>query len=92
MVFNCCKKTWCRKEREKHGCDASLLLDDTDDTKGEKTAAPNLNSLRRFEVIDAVKTDHEAVCPETVSVVLVLTRLLTFPNSITDQRSYRKKG
>ena len=79
-----------------------MLLDDTDDTKGEKTAAPNLNSLRGCEVIDAIKTELESVCPETVScadvvavaardsVVLVLTfsHLLTVPNSITDQCSY----
>lgn len=49
------------------GCDASVLLDDTPNFVGEKTAAPNLNSLRGFEVIDAIKSDLEATCPEIVS-------------------------
>lgn len=38
------------------GCDASVLLDDTSFV-GEKTAAPNLNSLRGFEVLDGIKSD-----------------------------------
>ncbi|KAL5782106.1 hypothetical protein ACOSP7_007135 [Xanthoceras sorbifolium] len=50
-----------------NGCDASVLLDDTEDFVGEKTAAPNLNSLRGFEVIDAIKSQLESVCPQTVS-------------------------
>ena len=54
------------------GCDASVLLDDTDNFVGEKTAAPNLNSLRGFEVIDAIKSDLEAVCPQTVSCADIL--------------------
>ncbi|KAJ7980415.1 Peroxidase [Quillaja saponaria] len=54
------------------GCDASVLLDDTQDFVGEKTATPNLNSLRGFEVIDAIKSDLESVCPETVSCADIL--------------------
>lgn len=54
------------------GCDASLLLDDTPNFVGEKTAGPNLNSLRGFEVIDAIKADIEFVCPETVSCADIL--------------------
>ncbi|KAK0608801.1 hypothetical protein LWI29_036271 [Acer saccharum] len=54
------------------GCDASVLLDDTEDFVGEKTAAPNLNSLRGFEVIDAIKSQLESVCPETVSCADIL--------------------
>ncbi|KAH0993126.1 hypothetical protein GBA52_004609 [Prunus armeniaca] len=54
------------------GCDASVLLDDTDNFVGEKTAAPNLNSLRGFEVIDAIKQELEFVCPQTVSCADIL--------------------
>ncbi|CAI0467511.1 unnamed protein product [Linum tenue] len=46
--------------------------DDTATFQGEKTAPPNLNSLRGFEVIDAIKSDLESVCPETVSCADVL--------------------
>ncbi|XP_050119207.1 peroxidase 40-like [Malus sylvestris] len=55
-----------------NGCDASVLLDDNDNFVGEKTAAPNLNSLRGFEVIDAIKQDLEIVCPQTVSCADIL--------------------
>ncbi|CAH8316997.1 unnamed protein product [Eruca vesicaria subsp. sativa] len=54
------------------GCDASVLLDDTEGLVGEKTAPPNLNSLRGFEVIDSIKADLETVCPETVSCADIL--------------------
>ncbi|CAB78669.1 peroxidase like protein [Arabidopsis thaliana] len=54
------------------GCDASVLLDDTEGLVGEKTAPPNLNSLRGFEVIDSIKSDIESVCPETVSCADIL--------------------
>ncbi|XP_074592592.1 peroxidase P7-like [Curcuma longa] len=50
-----------------NGCDASVLLDDTASFAGEKNAAPNMNSLRGFEVIDAVKSSVEAKCNRTVS-------------------------
>ncbi|TVU31234.1 hypothetical protein EJB05_22914, partial [Eragrostis curvula] len=47
-----------------NGCDGSILLDGED---GEKFARPNQNSVRGYEVIDAIKTDLESVCPEVVS-------------------------
>ncbi|KAJ8763557.1 hypothetical protein K2173_002440 [Erythroxylum novogranatense] len=50
-----------------NGCDASILLDDTLDFKGEKNALPNLNSIRGYEVIDSIKADVEEACPSTVS-------------------------
>ncbi|KAG6594022.1 Peroxidase 40 [Cucurbita argyrosperma subsp. argyrosperma] len=55
-----------------NGCDASVLLDDNDNFVGEKTAAPNANSLRGFEVIDAIKSEIESVCPQTVSCADIL--------------------
>ena len=50
-----------------------MLLDDTNDFKGEKNAAPNRNSVRGFETIDNIKADLERACPFTVSCVDILT-------------------
>ncbi|WOK99962.1 peroxidase 40 [Canna indica] len=50
-----------------NGCDASLLLDDAPGFVGEKTAGPNANSLRGFDVVDCIKSELEMACPETVS-------------------------
>ncbi|XVF01202.1 hypothetical protein REPUB_Repub04eG0068100 [Reevesia pubescens] len=58
---------------ENIGCDASVLLDDTDDFQGEKNAFPNRNSVRGYEVIDDIKADVERFCPSTVSCVDILT-------------------
>ncbi|KAK7272428.1 hypothetical protein RJT34_29016 [Clitoria ternatea] len=55
-----------------NGCDASILLDDTGTFIGEKNAAPNQNSARGFEVIDAIKTKVEAACSGTVSCADIL--------------------
>ncbi|GMY05959.1 peroxidase 10-like [Fagus crenata] len=56
-----------------NGCDGSVLLDDTQDARGEKNASPNRNSLRGFEVIDNIKADVERFCPSTVSCTDILT-------------------
>jgi hypothetical protein len=44
------------------GCDGSILLDDTPFFTGEKTAAPNANSVRGFDVIDRIKGAVNAAC------------------------------
>ncbi|KAI3891608.1 hypothetical protein MKW92_034616 [Papaver armeniacum] len=54
------------------GCDASILLDDTSSFTGEKTAGPNANSVRGFDVIDTIKTQVEALCAKTVSCADIL--------------------
>ncbi|KAK4846045.1 hypothetical protein QYF36_012392 [Acer negundo] len=54
------------------GCDGSILLDDTGSFTGEKSAGPNRNSARGFEVIDAIKTRVEAACRNTVSCADIL--------------------
>ncbi|WJX45069.1 peroxidase [Trifolium repens] len=49
------------------GCDASILLDDSSTIESEKSARPNVNSVRGFEVIDKAKSEVEKVCPGIVS-------------------------
>ncbi|CAN6483659.1 unnamed protein product [Victoria cruziana] len=42
-----------------NGCDGSILLDGAN---GEKTALPNANSVRGYEVIDAIKAQLSTAC------------------------------
>jgi peroxidase len=55
-----------------NGCDASILLDDTSSFTGEKTAGPNKDSIRGFDVIDTIKSQLEKVCPGVVSCADIL--------------------
>ncbi|GLU15258.1 hypothetical protein SLE2022_317640 [Rubroshorea leprosula] len=55
-----------------NGCDASILLDDTANFTGEKTAMPNVNSVRGFDVIDIIKSQLENLCPGVISCVDIL--------------------
>ncbi|PWA77776.1 Peroxidase 48 [Artemisia annua] len=48
------------------GCDASVLLDQTEVMGTEKTTLPN-ESLKGFEHIDLIKSELENVCPGVVS-------------------------
>lgn len=42
-------------------------MDDTTDFTGEKSAKPNSNSIRGFDVIDKIKSQIEKLCPGIVS-------------------------
>ncbi|KAA0052027.1 peroxidase P7 [Cucumis melo var. makuwa] len=55
-----------------NGCDGSILLDDTSSFTGEKSANPNRNSARGFDVIDNIKTAVENACPGVVSCADIL--------------------
>ncbi|CAK9145564.1 unnamed protein product [Ilex paraguariensis] len=48
------------------GCDASILLDSTPANLAEKDSPANLG-ISGFDVIDQVKANLEAACPQTVS-------------------------
>ncbi|KAK7329671.1 hypothetical protein VNO77_23845 [Canavalia gladiata] len=54
-----------------NGCDGSILLDG--DADGEKSAIPNLNSARGFDVVDTIKSSVESACSGVVSCADILT-------------------
>ncbi|KZV19461.1 lignin-forming anionic peroxidase-like [Dorcoceras hygrometricum] len=55
------------------GCDASILLDETPSIQSEKTAIPNINSARGYNVIEDAKREVERLCPRVVSCADILT-------------------
>ncbi|TYH66683.1 hypothetical protein ES332_D06G140100v1 [Gossypium tomentosum] len=55
-----------------NGCDASILLDNSATIESEKEAAPNNNSARGFEVVDAMKIALEFECSGIVSCADIL--------------------
>ncbi|CAF2063032.1 hypothetical protein HID58_072800 [Brassica napus] len=55
------------------GCDASVLLDETETLQGEKKASPNINSLKGYEIVDRIKNIIESECPGVVSCADLLT-------------------
>ncbi|KAF7811411.1 lignin-forming anionic peroxidase-like [Senna tora] len=59
-------------EKMEKGCDASILLDDSSVFESEKTAGPNVNSVRGYNVIDQAKTEVEKICPRVVSCADIL--------------------
>ena len=52
------------------GCDGSVLLDGGADS--EKSALPNVNSLRGMDVVDTIKASVESACNGTVSCADIL--------------------
>ncbi|GAU43775.1 hypothetical protein TSUD_378000 [Trifolium subterraneum] len=54
------------------GCDASVLLNNTDTIVSEQQAFPNNNSLRGLDVVNKIKTRVEKACPDVVSCADIL--------------------
>ncbi|XP_012072432.1 lignin-forming anionic peroxidase [Jatropha curcas] len=54
------------------GCDASVLLDETSTIESEKTALPNFQSARGYDIIEKAKAEVEKTCPGVVSCADIL--------------------
>ncbi|XP_010261060.1 PREDICTED: cationic peroxidase 1-like isoform X2 [Nelumbo nucifera] len=72
MAKNTSPMTFFQPKPFTQGCDASILLDDTPTFTGEKTALPNANSVRGYEVIDSIKAQLELLCPGVISCADIL--------------------
>lgn len=58
------------------GCDASILIDSTNNNQAEKDASAN-GSVREYALIDQIKTALERACPQKVScadIIALATR------------------
>lgn len=54
------------------GCDASLLLNNTETIDSEQDSRGNTNSIRGLNVVNDIKTAVEDACPNTVSCADIL--------------------
>ncbi|KOM53174.1 hypothetical protein LR48_Vigan09g183300 [Vigna angularis] len=70
------------------GCDASVLLNDTDTIVSEQTALPNNNSLRGLDVVNQIKTAVENACPGVVSCADILALAAEISSELADGPSW----
>ncbi|KAF8403917.1 hypothetical protein HHK36_012023 [Tetracentron sinense] len=71
-----------------NGCDASLLLDNSDGIASEKDAPPNADTVVGYEVVDDIKTAVENVCPGIVSCADILAIAAEISVTLAGGRSW----